>query len=224
MLDQSQTFLLTEGAGLLGLELSDADLARFSIYVEEVQRWSQTTDLVSQADPETVIRKHVLDSLAVASLLPSDGRLLDLGSGAGFPGVVLAIIRPSQEVVLLEARRKRVSFLKEVVRRTKTMNVKVCEGRAETLAAKESLRGSFRVVITRATWSLKDFLRLASSFVADGGIALAMKGPRAEKELIGLEASFLQAIGFCLRKIHKYTLPFGGEKRQAIIFAKECFM
>ncbi|HEV8717405.1 MAG TPA: 16S rRNA (guanine(527)-N(7))-methyltransferase RsmG [Candidatus Binatia bacterium] len=221
MLNQSQTYLLTEGARRLGLELADTHLACFSLYVEEIARWSRVTNLISQIDPEIIIRKHILDSLAVSPLIPADIRLLDLGSGAGFPGLVLAILQSSRAVVLLEARRKRVSFLKETVRRVKITNVKVYEGRAETLAKEDSLRTSFAVVISRATWSLKEFLTLAHPFIADRGIALAMKGPRGEPELNDL-ADFPQTLGFCWQGLCEYTLPFGAERRQTIIFAKQC--
>lgn len=221
MLNQSQTDLLTKGARCLGLELSDQHLACFSLYLEEIARWSRVTDLISQTDAETIIRKHLLDSLAVSPLIPADTHLLDLGSGAGFPGLVLAIMQSTREVVLLEARRKRVSFLKETVRRLKINNVKVYEGRAETLAQEDSLRASFAVVISRATWNLKEFLTLAQPFVADRGIVLAMKGPQGEKELNDL-AAFPQTCGFCLQRISEYVLPFGEERRKAIIFAKQC--
>jgi 16S rRNA (guanine527-N7)-methyltransferase len=221
MLSTAQTQVLREGAKRLGLELSDEVVSRFSIYLAELQRWSKVADLVSQTDAETIIRKHLLDSLSILPLVPPDRRLLDLGSGAGFPGLVLAIVEPFRDVVLLEARRKRVSFLKEVVRRTKAVNVRVYEGRTETLAAEASLRASFGVVITRATWSLKEFLRLAGPFVADNGIVLAMKGPQVEKEMLGLE-TLLQTTGLHLQRRHEYTLPFGGERRQAVIFARKC--
>ncbi len=221
MRNHSQTRLLTQGARCLGLELSDEHLARFSLYLEETARWSRATSLISQTDPAVIIRKHILDSLAIAPLIPADARLLDLGSGAGFPGLVLAILQPSRQVALIEARRKRVSFLKETARRIKVVNVQVYEGRAEVLAKEDSLRNCFAVVITRATWSLKEFLLLASPFVADGGIAVAMKGPQGKQELIDLGASW-QTVDFCLKKIHEYTLPFGEESRQAITFAKRC--
>jgi 16S rRNA (guanine527-N7)-methyltransferase len=222
MLNHCQTRLLIEGARHLGLELSDEHLACFSLYLEEIARWSRVTNLISQTDPEIVIRKHILDSLAVSPLVPCDTRLLDLGSGAGFPGFVLAILQSSRDVVLIEARRKRANFLKEMTRRTKINNIRVYEGRAETLAEENSLRNAFAVVISRATWSLKEFLRLASLFVADGGIAVAMKGPQGKKELSDLGNS-LPTVGFCLKKAHDYDLPFGEERRQALIFAKQRF-
>jgi 16S rRNA (guanine527-N7)-methyltransferase len=223
MLTQAQTLLLTEGAKRLGLDLADEEIACFSTYLEELLRWSKVADLVSQTDSESIIRKHLLDCLAVSPLIPFDVRLLDLGSGAGFPGLVLAIVGPARKVVLVEARRKRVNFLKEVVRKTKLVNVRVYEGRAEALAAEEALHTSFQIVVTRATWSLGKFLRLASPFIAPDGIALAMKGPQVEKELLSLDQD-LRTFGFCLdRRRYVYTLPFAGEHREAVVFKNFSF-
>lgn len=219
MLNPAQTSLLTEGARRLGLELSDRHCACFSLYLEEIARWSRVTNLISQSDAETMIRKHLLDSLAVSPLIPADIRLLDLGSGAGFPGLVLAVMQSARDVVLIEARRKRVSFLKATVRRLKLSNVKVYEGRAEALTREDSLRASFAAVISRATWGLKKFLTLAQPFIADRGIALAMKGPRGAQEVNEL-GDFPRTLGFCRQNIREYLLPFGAEHRQAIIFAK----
>src|SRR5262245_9846012 len=129
MLNQVRTRLLTEGARFLGLELTSEQLTNFSLYLDELVRWSKVTNLISQADPEIIIRKHILDSLAVSLLIPSNIPILDLGSGAGFPGLVLAVVQPTCAVVLIEARRKRVSFLKETVRKTQSKNVRVYEGR-----------------------------------------------------------------------------------------------
>ena len=222
MLTRSQSKLLLEGAKLLGVKLGEGQLSLFAIYLEELARWSRIADLVSQTDAEVIIRKHILDALAVSPLIAAEERILDLGSGAGFPGLVLAIVEPSRTVVLLESRRKRSSFLKEVARKTKTTNVKVYEGRAEALAAERFLKNSFDVVITRATWSIKDFLRFASPFVAPEGMAIAMKGPIVEKELTE-SAFYLADLGFHLKKTYTYILPFGEERRHALIFTRECF-
>jgi 16S rRNA (guanine527-N7)-methyltransferase len=219
MLNPEQTRLLREGAGSLGLKLSEATLARFSIYLEELQRWSKIADLVSQEDLESIIRKHLLDSLAVFLLIPQQSRLLDLGSGAGFPGLALAIVDPSLAVVLIEARRKRANFLKEAIRKTQVTNVKVYEGRVEALAKDKSFHETFDVVITRATWNISTFLQLARPFAKESGLALCMKGPRIEKELTSPE-KFPLLWGFCLKNRHKYTLPFGKEQREVIIFSK----
>jgi len=127
MLTNEQSTLLTEGARLLQVELTVESIDRIAVYLEELQRWAKIVDLVSQSDLETIIRKHVLDSLAALSVLPAQGRLLDLGSGAGLPGLPIAATRPTLEVSLLEPRRKRVNFLKEVIRKANLKNTKAHE-------------------------------------------------------------------------------------------------
>lgn len=222
MLSHAHTNLLIEGARTLGSRLSGKELVCFSLYLEEIARWSKIADLVSQTDPAIIIRKHILDSLAILPLLPPATRLLDLGSGAGFPGLVLAILRPSLQVFLLEARRKRANFLKDASRKMHLANVAVYEGRAEVLFEEVPLKASFDVVITRATWSLEDFLRLAEPFLVGNGLAVALKGLKAEHEISALEP-LLRKGQFRLKEQYTYALPFGEEKRQAFFFTKQCF-
>src|SRR5262245_42605624 len=146
--------LLDHGARNLGVELTEKVLAQFSTYLEELILWSQKIDLVSQTDPLAIIRKHFLDAIAVIAYLPQALSILDLGSGAGFPGSPLALSLPQISVTLIEARRKRVSFLKHIARKLKLQNLVIYEGRAEKLAQESALRDSFDVVITRATWEI----------------------------------------------------------------------
>jgi 16S rRNA (guanine527-N7)-methyltransferase len=219
MIDLSPASLLVEGAKRLGIDLSTEAIIGFSLYLQEILRWSPITDLVSRTDPEFIIRKHFLDSLAVSPLILADCRLVDLGSGAGFPGMILAMVQPSRTVVLLEARRKRVSFLKHVIRKTKLKNIHVYEGRVETLAQEPFLQGVFDAAITRATWNLETFLRHACPFLREGGMGLIMKGPEGDKEFSRLpEHGKLPNFCFTGRRI--YQLPFGPEKRQVFIFTK----
>jgi len=218
MLTQEQIELLTEGARCLQVELSDQALTCFSIYIEELLRWGRSTNLISQTDPGTIIRKHILDSLAVLAILPVPGRLLDLGSGAGFPGLPLAIAEPSLVVTLLESRRKRANFLKEVIRRTSLTNVQACEGRAEDFFNLDGWKSTFDVVVTRATWNIEEFLKTGSHFAAKGGILLALKGPHLEEELQELKV-WLQGSAFLLHSIYRYKLPFSEENRAVAVFS-----
>ena len=218
MLTRGQAILLAEGARQLQVELTAENLDRFTVYLEELQRWAKIADLVSQSDPETIIRKHILDSLAVLSVLPLRGRLLDLGSGAGFPGLPIALVRSTLLVSLLEPRRKRVNFLKEVIRKTHLTNTQAFEGRAEEFTDREGWQSVFDIVITRATWNIREFLTVARSFVAKDGIVVTMIGTRAEEEL-RKEKNWLQDHQYLLKKLTQYNLPFGNEQRALALFS-----
>ena len=212
--------LLSQGARRLSVPLAHTTLDSVCVYLDELQRWSRIVNLVSVADPSTVVRKHVLDCLALASQLSFEGRLVDLGSGAGFPGLILAMLDPERSVDLIEARRKRAHFLKAVVRRLGLRNVAVYEGRAGTLVQQERFRATYRVAVSRATWNLAQFLSLAQGFVEPDGWAIAMKGPGVEDELRHVPA---QASPFVLYSCYDYTLPLGTESRTLLTFAGQCF-
>ncbi len=215
--EESSVHLLSQGAVRLAMPLSRTTLERLCVYLEELQRWSRIVNLVASPNPRTVIRKHLLDCLALVSRLACEGRLVDLGSGAGFPGLVLAIADPNRPIDLIEARRKRVHFLKAVVRRLELRNVTVYEGRAEALLYQERFRAAYRIAVSRATWKLEPFLSLAQGFIDCNGWAMAMKGPGVEDELRDVQAR----VGpFVLHTRYDYTLPFGTESRTLLSFAK----
>jgi 16S rRNA (guanine527-N7)-methyltransferase len=218
MLTNEQSKLLTEGAQQLQVELTAESIDRIAVYLEELQRWAKIVDLVSQSDLETIIRKHVLDSLAVLSVLPVQGRLLDLGSGAGLPGLPIAVTKPTLEVSLLEQRRKRVNFLKEVIRKANLTNAKAYEGRVEEFANREGWNSAFDIVITRATWNIQEFLNLARPFVVKNGMVVAMIGATTAEELKE-ENFFPQKHQYFLREFKRYNLPFGTEQRVLAIFS-----
>ncbi|MGE0681846.1 MAG: 16S rRNA (guanine(527)-N(7))-methyltransferase RsmG [Candidatus Binatia bacterium] len=208
---------LHEGAKNLEVELTDEALSQFSIYLEELLFWSPKIDLISQTDPALIIRKHFLDSIAVIPYLQKAASILDLGSGAGFPGIPLAIVLPQTFVTLIEARRKRVSFLKHVARRIAAKNLAIREGRVEELTRDSPLQEAFDVVITRATWKISTLLKFACPFLRMRGKVLAMKGPRSNDEspeLSVVEGEFIPI------NCYDYVLPFGSEQRRLLGFCK----
>lgn len=221
-MDRKSIYLLEQGALSLSSPLSSRDIRIFSLYVEELQRWAKVFNLVSQWDEATIIRTHILDSIAISSFLPNYGRLLDLGSGAGLPGLILAIIQPKRHITLVEVRRKRANFLRHVVREAKIENVEVYERRAENLADEAALQRNFRIVISRATWNITRFLQIAHPFVAEDGFAVAMKGPKAPEEIEKIADHIFQ-LGFLPRSTHIYSTSFDIGKRSVILFAKSSF-
>ncbi|HXG17620.1 MAG TPA: 16S rRNA (guanine(527)-N(7))-methyltransferase RsmG [Methylomirabilota bacterium] len=219
-LAQAHIDLLIEGARRLGVILADDATTRLSLYLEELLLWSARVNLVSQRDPIQILRKHVLDSLAVIPFLPKATTILDLGSGAGLPGVPLASVLQETAISLLEVRKKRVSFLKAVKRKLNLPNLQILEGRAEELARQEGLRNAFDIVISRATWSLNVFLQYAPPFLHTTGIAIAMKGPYTTAE--AWPDGFTENELFHLKQHSTYTLPFGAERRQLFLFSHQC--
>ncbi len=221
-MERKSICLLERGAISLSWPLSSRDIRIFSLYIEELQRWAKVFNLVSQWDEATIIRTHILDAIAVSPFLPGHGRLLDLGSGAGLPGLVLAITQPKRRVTLVEVRRKRANFLRHVVREAKLGNVEVYERRAENLANEAAFQGIFRIVISRATWNITRFLQIAHPFVAEDGLAVVMKGPKAPKEIEKIADQIFQ-LGFLPGSTHIYSTPFDRGKRSVILFAKSSF-
>jgi 16S rRNA (guanine527-N7)-methyltransferase len=212
----AQSDLFKEGARKLGVELSQEYVDRLLIYLQELILWNTKIDLVSQTDPELIIRKHFLDSIAVLPHIQGSLSILDIGSGAGFPGIPLAILLPDSSVSLIEVKRKRINFLRQAARKIKGENLTVYEGRAEILAQESILENAFDLVISRATWDTPTFLRLAVPFVRCGGKILAMKGSRKD------DAIFLSSFsknGTWRVRQYDYTLPFGSEQRRLVTFS-----
>src|SRR6266567_6930016 len=176
--------MFTEGLRQLGLDVNDPVgrerpfLQQFLRYRQELLDWNTRVNLTAITDPEEVLIRHFLDSLSL--LIDYDEpqtRLLDIGAGAGFPGLPLKIVRPAWQVVLLEATGKKVTFLQHIIETLKPKDVLAVHGRAEELAHKPEYRASFDVVTARAVATLPTLLEYAAPFCRIGGqIILPKKG------------------------------------------------
>jgi 16S rRNA (guanine527-N7)-methyltransferase len=185
-------------AGAQGIDLDPRQQHQLSAYLETLLHWNRRVDLVSQSDPQVIITKHFADCLIPARFCPAAARITDLGSGAGFPGLVLAIALPRATVSAVESRGKRASFLAEAVRIARIDNAVVVHGRAESLTD----RCRSDVVISRALAPLRSFLPLARPLLRPSGIALAMKGPRFADE-----TDECAKLGYSIELCHRYRLP-----------------
>lgn len=210
--------LLIQGAAVLGISLTHDQRKAFELFLKELNLWQKKINLTGRKDDREIILKDFLDSLTLPKYLPRGTFLMDLGSGAGFPGIPLRIARPDLKIVLLEATRKKFFFLKEILRILRLSGVEVrWTGEDRGIG---DLFGSFDFVVSRAFGSLLAFASEGIGFLKKGGILLAMKGKRGPEELeeslallkgMGLELNFLEAIQLpCLR--HERNL-IGLEKR-----------
>ena len=165
---------LVDFAARLGSPLTETAVEQISGYLDLLRIWNKTTRLTGPADDRTIVDRHVIDSLPVAPQVPRGGRLVDIGSGAGFPGLVVAIARPDITAILLEPRRRRASFLSEVVRTMKLAQVTVLCARAEEVRADPRMAAQCDAAVARAVRA-DDFLPLAEPFLCPGGLAIVMQ-------------------------------------------------
>jgi 16S rRNA (guanine527-N7)-methyltransferase len=166
------------GNGVLP-ELDQGQLEKLRRYLGTLLVWRERVALIATADPAHLVEHHILDSLHVAPVLSGSGRLADIGSGAGLPGIPLAVAFPAMQTFLVESRRKKASFLRQVRREAQLGNVQVVEGRAEVIS-----NTGFDTVTSRALGSVSAFLALASPLLRSGGTAVAMRGPDGVEEAV----------------------------------------
>jgi len=211
--------LLTEGAAALGVKLSRTLLEHLRVYLEELQIWNARTNLTGLKDPRDMVIKHFLDSLAVLPFLGPAASLIDLGSGAGFPGLVLKLARPTLTLTLVESRQKKAAFLEYLVSRLKLTGVTVAQTHLTPSLARK-WEPKVDAVVSRAAFLLPRLLELAEPLLATGGLLLALKGvnlPGLELETAG---SACPLLGLQPLKHHIYHLPISGEPRLLIMCRK----
>ncbi len=190
-------------------------------YYELLVKWNEKVNLVSISDEEEFVRKHVRDTEKIIPHLKGVGTLVDLGSGAGLPGILIKILKPKIDVTLVEATRKKVSFCEEVVRSLKLKNILPIWGRVEDEGLMRGL-GAFDAVVSRATWELKKYVIIAGRYVGSGGICIAMKGSKWAEELQEA-ANVIEESNFEHISTEEYELD-GGEKRAILVFKKGSFL
>ncbi len=170
--------LLVEGARALGVHLTANQVAAFATYLEEITRWSKRINLTALRRPEDIVRTGFLDSLACMPLIPPDAnRSLDVGSGAGFPGLPLKLARPDLSFTLVEASRKKATFLQHMVRHLGVAGVRIVRRRAEELAADPGEAEAYDLALARAAAPPPDQGRLVRPFLRPGGLFVLQIGP-----------------------------------------------
>jgi 16S rRNA (guanine527-N7)-methyltransferase len=216
----SDMLLLQQGARLLGVELGEKEIALFDLYQSELLKWNAKTNLISEKTAGEIVTRHFLDSLTAAKYITSSNtRLIDIGCGAGFPGIPLKIALPSIQLYLLETNRKKVSFLKHIIRALNLDQTQTLHDRTENVVRTETWREKFDVVISRAALKLPDLLPLGDYFLAPGGLLITLKGPDVSAELDaaltgGKESKICQVFQYDI------IMPLLGPPRKIIIFQK----
>lgn len=165
---------LQQGSQKLGLELSEETLNLLLKYQDALVLWNKAYNLTAIRDPKEMLIKHLLDSLSILNDLPQ-GRLLDIGTGGGMPGMIIALCQPERQCVLLDSNGKKIRFLKQFIADLKLKNVVAVQTRVENVESINEL-GQFDVITSRAFASLTDFISASRPFMHENSIIASMKG------------------------------------------------
>ena len=179
---------LAEGLSALGLDLVESVQKRLLAYIALLQKWNRVHNLTAVRDPKRMISHHLLDSLSISGQVRA-GRVLDLGSGAGLPGIPLALTRPDLEICLLDSNHKKAAFLRQAAIELKLERVTVACERADTWQT--SVR--FDAIVSRAVADVSELVAWGAHLLAPGGSMLAMKGLYPHEELAQIPAEFVVA-------------------------------
>jgi 16S rRNA (guanine527-N7)-methyltransferase len=211
---------LHTGAEEIGVPLDQPALEQFSLYYRELLLWNKRINLISEKSSREIVIRHFLDSLTVAPCINrTDGLLIDLGSGAGFPAIPLSIVLPHLQVMLVEASRKKSSFLSHIVRTLHLDKVTVVRERIEALIGEKACAGGFDTVLSRAAFKLPELIRMAAFFLKPEGLLLAMKGPDPQAEIADAEP-MLAAAGMVYSASRNVHVPCTNLSRKIIIYKR----
>ena len=199
---------LASGLARLGLDVPAEAVENLLAYVELLKEWSRTYNLIAPGDRNALLGRHILDSLSIAPWL-RPGSLLDVGTGAGFPGLPLAIIKPEMEVTLVDGAGKKIRFIRHVARTLKLENIHPLHQRAEQMDGSQQ----FANITSRAFSSLSEFAELVKPCMDANSRLLAMKGVYPRKELKALPAWIK------VDSVEKLTVPFLQAERHLVIMS-----
>lgn len=215
---------IARGLTELGIPYTGVMLDQMVTHAVELLDWNKRTNLTSITEPHDVAVKHMVDSAAAWSEIPDGAHVLDLGAGGGFPGIPLKILKPSLSMTLVDASRKKVSFLKHMIRTLSLNLIDAINERGETLALADDFKGAYDVVISRAFSGLDTFIPMALPFLKQGGVLIAMKGRDYEhEEALFSKVSALRWDGMELQAAHMmltrkdYKLPFNESIRSLLL-------
>jgi len=176
--------LLRKGLEELGYIPETDLLSAFIIYLNELKKWNKAYNLTGLMKDEDIIIKHFFDSLLYLNVMPhGEIKVADIGSGAGFPGIPINIIRPEIEMYLIESSMKRSAFLRHIINKLRLKKIDVIEKRIEEVKVNQELSESVDVAVTRALFSIKEFVKKVSHIVRQEGILILNKGPKVREEL-----------------------------------------
>ena len=204
-----------------GFSLTEQQLQQFVTYYNALIAWNQKMNLTAIEEPVEVAYKHFVDSVCLLRVVADlkQKSMIDIGTGAGFPGVPLKIMEPALDLTLFDSLNKRIIFLQELCRTLQLKNIKAVHGRAEEFGIKPEYRQQYDMATARAVARMPVLLEICLPFVKKGGMFIALKGPELENE-IKESSNALKELGGNLIDVQKFTLADGAYTRNLAVIEK----
>lgn len=203
----------------LSIMFTEEQYKKFYIYMNLLLEWNEKINLTAITDKEEIILKHFIDSLTISKYIEKNSKLIDVGTGAGFPGIPIKIYRDDVEITLLDSLNKRVNFLNTVIKELNLEKIVAVHGRAEEIGKNKNYREKFDVSTSRAVANLSTLSEYLIPFVKEGGIIISMKGDSIDEEQEEAKRA-IKVLGAKLKKVEKFKLPNSDIKRSIVILKK----
>lgn len=212
--------LFSSGLKEIGIELSDYQKQQFIDYYELLTEWNKVMNLTAITEFSEVISKHFIDSLTIVKVIkPTKEKVLDLGTGAGFPGIPLKIVFPDIDVVLLDSLNKRLLFLEEVIRKLELEKITTLHGRAEDYGRDHKYREQFDLCVSRAVAKLSSLSEYCLPYVKKEGYFISYKSGNMDEELLSSEKA-IKVLGAKVDRVCEFLLPATEIERTLVVLKK----
>lgn len=210
--------ILKEELNNLSINLSEIQAEKFYKYMKLLIEWNYKINLTAITDEKEIITKHFVDSLIISKYINNNEKIMDIGTGAGFPGIPIKIINENVRINLVDSLNKRIVFLNEVINELQIKDINAIHSRAEDLARLSQYRENYDIVVSRAVARLNTLLEYMMPFVKVGGVCICMKGSNIDELEEAKKA--IEILGGKLENIEEVTLPNTDIKRHNIIIKK----
>ena len=210
---------LLEKSSTMGVRFSVEQIEKFYKYMNLLIEWNEKINLTAITEPSEIILKHFIDSITILKEIEDGSILVDVGTGAGFPGVPLSIMNPTLKITLVDSLNKRLIFLQEVVKELKLENVELIHARAEEFGQNKKYREQFYIATSRAVAILSSLSEYLVPLVKIGGKVISMKAGNAEQEIEEAQTA-IKVLGGCIKKIDEFNLPQSNIERTIITIDK----
>lgn len=212
---------LKDELAVMGINATEQMVNQFSMYYELLLEWNKVMNLTAITDLNEVIQKHFLDSAALGKYYPLDKKLslIDIGTGAGFPGIPLKILFPKLEIVLVDSIGKRIKFLNELILKLELEHIQAIHGRAEDLARQSAYREKFDLCVSRAVTNLASLCEYCIPFIRMDGLFISYKSAMVGEEVKQAENA-IHILGGKINKIEEFQIPHTDFQRSFIFIQK----